>query len=379
MHKRLSALIFVGIALTGCQALDRIQTINDLANGDADPEEVLVDEFADALEVDVAGLSPSPSYGADGAVDLSLVSRSSGDLSPGEIDVQVKNYDGSYSSCDHGEGVVVGAAPMNVLTLLIDGSGSMERTYTDGECDTCPHDPNRERVGAAHRFIDTLYETGPDSQLSIAEFGPEPTFGMAATALHADFNDDRRQLWTALDSIGGHEPFGTPLYDSLYEMIEATADEADMLGYDVGEGIQRHVIILSDGQDNLSERHDVNDAIVAALDHGIAVYVVGLGPASASDTRFNDANNAIRDLQTLAQATGGFYAGVDDPIALHSLFDTVAYALAGGYERHTFNCVPADDAYATNRTPPSRGTRVEGRVLKVSTGDVQSNWAFIAP
>lgn len=376
LMKRRVALVLAAttLALTGCQGLD-LETLDRLSKGDRDVSDILGDELAQALNIGVAGLSPSPQYASNGAIDFSLVSRGSSGSSA-DVSVQVKNRDGSFSDCEDGGGVVVGASPMNVLSLLIDGSGSMEVTYTDGTCDTCPHDPGRERVGAAHRFIDTMYDLGPQHYLAIGEFGPTPSYGFDATALHADFNDDRRQLWTALDSIGGHEPIGTPLYDSVFEMIEATSAQADVLSY---EGVQRHVVVLSDGQDNASVHHQLDDAIAAALAHDVRVYVVGLGPASAADTRFADANYAIRDLQTLAEATGGFYAGVDDPSGLHEMFDNVAYALAGGYERNTYRCVPRDHADAPASNPPSRGTRVEGRLVEISTGLVSSEWAFIAP
>jgi len=138
-------------------------------------------------------------------------------------------------------------------------------------------------------------------------------------------------------------------------------------------------VVLSDGLDNDSDWYDLDDVIDLALQENVVVYVVGLGPASASDTRFDDADLAVRDLQTLASATGGFYAGVDDPSRLHQLFDNVAYALAGGYERQTYHCIPRDNANSTVRNPPMSGTRVEGRVLETTQGNEWSDWAFIAP
>jgi hypothetical protein len=166
-------LLVAVVALSGCQVIERLQTIEDLSNGETTPEDVLKAEVADALGVGVAGLSPSPGYSQNGQVDLSLISRGS-DLNPEQMRVEVKNRDGSYSECEYTDGVEVGASPVNALSLLIDGSGSMERTYYEGECDTCPHDPGRERVGAAARFVETLFDVAPDSRLAIAEFGPEP-------------------------------------------------------------------------------------------------------------------------------------------------------------------------------------------------------------
>jgi hypothetical protein len=371
-------LLVAVVALSGCQVIERLQTIEDLSNGETTPEDVLKAEVADALGVGVAGLSPSPGYSQNGQVDLSLISRGS-DLNPEQMRVEVKNRDGSYSECEYTDGVEVGASPVNALSLLIDGSGSMERTYYEGECDTCPHDPGRERVGAAARFVETLFDVAPDSRLAIAEFGPEPSAGMSATYLHTDFDTNPRRLESALDYIGGDQPLGTPLYDSLYEMIDATADEAEFLSFEYREGIQRHVVVLSDGIDTASDWYDLDDVIDLALQENVVVYVVGLGPASASDTRFDDADLAVRDLQTLASATGGFYAGVDDPSRLHQLFDNVAYALAGGYERQTYHCIPRDNASSVIMTPPTSGTRVEGRVLETTQGGEWSNWAFIAP
>lgn len=377
MNTRILAVSLVLTALTGCQALDRLQTLEDLAQGEGDLGQVIADRVADGITIGMAGLSPSPGYASNGQVDLSLVARDAS-VDPARLVVQVQNRDGSYSECRHGDGVVVDASPMNAMALLIDGSGSMEVSYYDGTCDTCPHDPNRERVGAAHRFIDTLYDVGPQNRLAVAEFGPEASGGFVATALHADFNDNRRYLWTALDSIGGDLPIGTPLWDSVFEMIEATDAESEVLSREIRADVQRHLIVLSDGQDNASQYHDLQDAVAAAVEHGVRVYVVGLGPASAADTRFDDVNRGIRELQTLAEATGGFYAGVDDPVRLHNLFDTVAYALAGGYERHTYVCVPGDHADDPHPSVAS-GARVQGRVLDAASREVTSEWAFIAP
>ncbi len=373
-----SLLIVAAISLSGCQVIERLQTIDDLANGDQTAADVLNAELADALGIGIAGLSPSPAYTQNGQVDLSVISRGA-NVNTEALRVEVKNRDGSYSECEYADGVVVGAAPMNALSLLIDGSGSMERRYYEGECDTCPHDPGRERVGAAFRFVETLFDVAPDSRLAIAEFGPEPSAGMSATYLHTDFDNNPRRLETALEYIGGDQPLGTPLYDSLYEMINATSDEADVLSFEYREGIQRHVVILSDGLDTASVWYDLDDVVEAALQENVVLYVVGLGPASASDTRFDDADLAVRDLQILAEETGGFYAGVDDPSRLHQLFDNVAYALAGGYERQTYHCIPRDNAQSVIMTPPMSGTRVEGRVLEDVAANKWSNWAFIAP
>lgn len=382
MHTRLTLLVVAApLLLAGCSFLEGLD-LSELETTVDEAQEIesTVRDGVSDVQIGVAGLSPSNEYSQTGELDLGLVSQTSGTTvaNAENVVVEVRNHDGSYSACEESGGEVHGAAATNVLTMMIDGSGSMERTYDPADCATCPHDPGRERVGAAHRFIDTLFDASRDSRLAIAEFGPEPNYTFLATRLHSDFNDDRRQLWTALDSIGGHEPLGTPLWDSVTEMLDDTAFEADETDRAIGSASGRYMVVLSDGRDNDSHNYGLWDAIAAANDAGIVIYAVGLGPASASPGYGDDQTNTVLDLQTLASETGGFYASVEDPERLHQLFDNIAYAMSGGYERRTYRCMPRATAETPDAEvqPPSSGTRVEGRMTQDGRVD---EWAFIAP
>jgi uncharacterized protein YegL len=203
---------------------------------------------------------------------------------------------------------------------------------------------------------------------------------MNATVLHHDFSSDGFSVLGTVDDILGYEPLGTPLWDSMEEMIERTDAEGRAVEREMPGEVRRHVVVLSDGRDSTSEWADLDTVIRQAQQSGITVYAVGLGPASASDfnPQYNDQTNTVQDLQTLARETGGFYSSVDDPARLHALFDTVAAAVADGWQTRRVNCVPrpAEALDGAQIAPPSSGTPVNGRI---AMGAAKIPFSFISP
>ena len=387
------------VGLLGCEVLDDVRDALD---------EPLVQQ---TLGLTLAGVSPAADFRDTGNLSFDLVGQESGsDLSElaslgrGAMQVQVKNDDGTYSDCEHSGGETVRPHEYHALTLLLDGSGSMELAYPPSihgdVCVTCPHDPSRERVGAAHELVMTIADASPRSPMAVAEFGPAPTSGFAATRLHSDFITDTSELQSALDGIEGYEPVGTPLYDSLAEMVDETWAAAldlegalrDDRGEDItwGDGedvpedereVARFVIVLSDGEDNASTSWNVDSVISLALDAGVMVYAVGLGPASASnapsDVADPEQTQAVRNLQRLARETGGYYAAASNPAALGDLYDNLGMALTEGYTVETYSCIPkpTEDTPKEECDVPPVGSRIDGRL---SHGDVDIPWVTVA-
>lgn len=373
---------------TACAEFDELEVLRAIAENseeipDLDPSTVADSAMSGTFAL--AGVAPASDYSQTGDVQLNLVGETvtASDLSGMGMKVEVENPDGTYTPCDDNGGTVRGGAPNNVVTLMLDGSGSMEFYYPEEEygnaCLTCPHDPGRQRVGAAHRFIDEIFSLAPTSRVALGEFGPDPSSGMHATVLHHDFSSDGFSILGTVDDIKGYEPLGTPLWDSLEEMLERTEDESWAVEREVEGEVRRHLVVLSDGRDSTSEWADLHSVIDQANQAGVTVYAVGLGPASASDldSRYIDQTNTVQDLQTLARETGGFYSSVDDPARLHELFDTVAAAVADGWQTRHVKCVPRpSDALQGQTTPPASGSPVTGRI-SMAGGAIP--FSFIAP
>ncbi len=402
--KRLTAISLTAACLfqSGCAELGALQDVLD------DP---MIRQVA---ALSLAGVTPARDFRESGNIDFSLFNEEGGGelLSFGQLQqsgmrVEVQNEDGTYSECEHTGGDEVTPKPFNTVTLLLDGSGSMELAYPPSEygdvCVTCPHDPKRERIDAARGLVDRVFAASPDSEFAVAEFGPDPTVGFTATRLHAEFAVDPLAVQDAISQVRGDERVGTPLYDSLAEMVFETQAAAQSLeetvrrdrGEDVpweemGEDadvpvemreVARTIVVLSDGEDNESEAWNVDSVIGLANDAGVRVYAIGLGPASASsanpDVVDPEQTQAVRNLQKLARDTGGFYAAARNPAQLRELYDVLGRAMTEGYQVETYSCVPKP----THETPrdecdvPPVGSRIDGRM---SFGEVSIPWVTVA-
>lgn len=389
----------------GCSELDRLRdTVNDVRG--------------QVSNLQLAGVTPAADFRETGNIDFSVLPEDSdsglvrfANLQQSGMKVEVKNDDGTYSECEHTGGEEVDAMEHSTITLLLDGSGSMELAYPPSDygdvCVTCPHDPNRERILAARALVERVHDVSPTSEMSVAEFGPDPTPGYNVTRLHSDFVVDPLQISEALDAVGGNERVGTPLYDSLAEMIAETRDAAKTMeetirtergedvpweeidpngGTDVPEEdreVARYIVVLSDGEDNESVLHDVSSIIELANAAGVKVYAVGLGPASASsadpDLFEPGQTQAVRDLQKLARDTGGFYAAAKNPAQLRELYDGLGKALTEGYQVETYSCVPkpTQDTPKEDCEVPPVGSRIDGRVSFAD--ELEIPWVTIAP
>lgn len=392
---------------------------------------LLGDLLGAILGIDLLGVVPASDFNRTGNLNLSLLPKDGqggimlGSLSQSGLDVSVEDDDGSVEECDFVDEDTVVASRFNSLALVLDSSGSMERTYPEEEygdlCTTCPHDPNRLRIEAAADLIQIVRSDSPDSRIGVMDFGPDPSSGMSDTRIIEDFGTNTQGLLSALDEIGGSEMAGTPMWDSLAEIILALDDDADEyedvlrstgaltglnpqpvpddqvpdFGDDDDEtddetetpapqnppldesGVRRLIVVISDGQDLDSDSYDLESVIALAQQHDITVHAIGLGPASAQfeDPRALTLADAVTDLQRLAEGTGGYYASVHDAAALESLYANIATSLTQGYATTTYSCRPDD-------VPPqaqafTSGQRVNGYV-SLGSG-MRIPWSVIAP
>jgi hypothetical protein len=351
------------------------------------------------------GVTPASDFGQTGNVrftyfdpDASASSGKAFDLGS-LLQVDVQNDDGTYSACDYRGTDGQQASPYNSLAVLIDDSGSMERNYPVEEfgdvCPTCPHDPGRQRVEATRALIDRIRDVAPQSRFGVFDFGPATTEGLTATQVLLDFTAQADGLEAALERVDGSQEAGTPLWDSIIDVVGMVGTDAD--AYEVllqqaaadGSGgatdpdVKRYILVISDGQDTLSTA-TIDDAIAAARDTDVVVHAVGLGEASARRALAQastgglrqEQQGAIQGLQSIAEATGGFYASVDDPSELRELFENIANGLAQGYATDTFTCVPAEGS-GVSGTIPDSGNTVAGQVRLANAFALP--WTIVAP
>ena len=177
------------------------------------------------------------------------------------------------------------AVPVN-----LDGSGSMSGT-----------DPNRDRVQATEAFFNELESNDVTFESAVFEFpgfstDPELNF----TSLYQDFTSDTDLLRQAADQVSSSG--GTPMWESLEELIEYSEDERP------NDGFEKAIILLGDGDPNgdLVTRDEVCQA---ANNANSPIYGVGFGPASdLSDT---PNSSAVENMREISRCTGGSYLPVD--------------------------------------------------------------------
>ncbi|MEL6182678.1 MAG: hypothetical protein AAFS10_27215, partial [Myxococcota bacterium] len=124
------------------------------------------------------GATPANDFGQTGQVEFAMVPMTASgehaeEVEPGSTD------DIEYEvECDEpaGTDVVVEdvttepTEEFGTFTILLDGSGSMERTAAD--CPGCPYDKDRRRVEAAKLLSQKVLDKAPGSRMGIYEFMP---------------------------------------------------------------------------------------------------------------------------------------------------------------------------------------------------------------
>ena len=232
--------------------------------------------------------------------------------------------------------------------VSIDDSKSMQR-----------NDPTNQRAQAAQRFWTEVLSARSDNQVALVAFGGEqPTAPFTRTVLLQSWTSDQSALASAVTQLTASGQ--TYLYQSTAEVapwVTATRPDASY----------RHALLLvTDGLPTDSLQADA--AIQAAVGAEIPVFTVGLGPASdesgSIDTR------AVERLRTLANATGGVYAGVENNAVLSTTFQSVGKLTTEGALLVTVRMTPA----------PAAGTAIKGAVrVGNQYGSASADWSFTAP
>lgn len=362
------------------------------------------------LALNLLGVTPANDFLDTGNINFSLLGQSSENkvnlsgLAGSGLNVEVENEDGTRSDCEFvDEDNRIGSA-YNSIAVVIDDSGSMENSYPQNEfgdmCLTCPHDPDQARYEAAGKLIERVLAEAPSSRIALMDFGPEADSGYDATRVLADFGSNMEDFVAAIENVDGSARVGTPMWDSLSEIVSALDDEAEdfegelmsqqlptTLGNDSDDrsvSVTRFIVVLGDGDDAAefggSDDFSLDDVISLAKSHDVVIHAIGLGPASATNenpmVKADEQLVTVTNLQRLAEETGGYYASANNPEELVALYDYIAMSMTQGYTVDTFNCQPREDGDDLEGEIPESGEPVEG---VVSFGSFSLPWRIFAP
>ena len=224
--------------------------------------------------------------------------------------------------------------------------------------------PLVDAVAAARAFVAAK---PAEDRIAIATFATEPLMltGFSTSTTDAD---------STLRSISVDSVQGTTLYDALVLSAGSLSSE-DLLG--------RVIIVVTDGNETRSEA-TLDEAITAAQDAGVSIYVVGI-----ESSQFNPA-----PLQELADSTGGKYYGTASTEALAEVYTSIAEELSRTWRlEYVTTALPSEDVEVAAKaagetatvtlTVPGEGvaTRkpaVEGRLPEQFFGTFWGQAAFAA-
>ncbi len=180
------------------------------------------------------------------------------------------------------------------LGLVIDNSGSM-RT-------------KRERVNkAALTFVKT---SNPDDEIFLINFNDQVYIDQEFTKNHDDLTD-------ALDTIDTRG--GTALHDAIYLSLEHIRE---------GREDKKALLLISDGEDRDS-RYKFESVLEFARESHASIYVVGLFDKEGERSRAQ--KKAARNLQELAEETGGKYFFPDSADEVEAICIQIAHEIRNQY------------------------------------------------
>jgi len=187
------------------------------------------------------------------------------------------------------------------LALLVDTSGSLQPRF----------DFERQ---AASRFIQQM--VGNPSDLAfVAGFSDE-------VRVLQDFTSDIKQLATGIDDlrIGG----GTAIWDAVSFACWKLA------AYPEKERVAKVLVVLTDGEDNLSHT-SLRNAIRDAENTGVTVYAISTKSFADLGQYGNPISDADKVLQALAERTGGEALFPGDMGTLNKSFDKLRDIIRSRY------------------------------------------------
>lgn len=174
------------------------------------------------------------------------------------------------------------------VALVVDRSGSMSEEWGTGTRMTAVRE-------AARGFIRRLLDT---DEAALYSFGTD-------IRLDQSWTSSRQLLERALDRL---TPRGyTAMNDAINRAVGDVAVRPAQF--------RKAVVLLSDGEDNISRIESIREVADAAIARGVPVFSIGLLLENADS------------LKLLASMTGGAYFAVDDPGAIDSVFGSIAELL----------------------------------------------------
>jgi hypothetical protein len=227
-------------------------------------------------------------------------------------------------SCDCIEVKVTPAATSALdIAIDIDSSGSNVSAGIVGSDNLAPSDPLNQRLAAASSVIDVLlndqnrialfdfgtrYCVSPVAQ-SCPESNPDSPFYRTlpmigpSTYRFADYTDPsgKETLKTLAKKAIWQRNNGTPLYDSLIEVMNDMSD--------LGRESAKMIILFSDGEPLMNM---ATEADVCQKAQSMAVKIQAIGYGMASIHHEMRENGAITVLQNLATCSGGGYFAIED-------------------------------------------------------------------
>lgn len=213
--------------------------------------------------------------------------------------------------------------------LLLDQSGSMSS-----------NDPDDLRLVASEALIDNLFQAEAGHQLALMSFPREEELGnLDDTDIWHDFTTDAALLKEILPQLADETDSGTPLYDSIYEVLMYQDKILE------GQDVARALVVLTDGEDSESS-HDEVEVIRLAQELQTPLYLAALGN-----------NVAVGVLAQMATETGGFFVSANNPDDLTNAFVGLSQALYGSIT------LDAEMSFSSESDPLQEGWyRITGEV-----------------
>ncbi len=327
------------------------------------------------------GVTPNASFPTTGQADFNLLAQTNATASEdGEeaaeepnIRYEITVYEPDGTTATVQETSVQDAKEVGTFSVLLDSSGSMEKTF-DTVCPTCPHDPQRLRVDAAQTLSAELLARTPESRVGLFDFGPGASDNFETTRVLTPYTSDAGKLKEGADLTVSEG--GTFIYDSICEILDYM--DSDIQEHFQARPITKALVLVSDGEDTESSFCTLDGVIDRAKLKEIPVHVIGIGAARDDFKEYyqteEDNSEVVSGLQRLAGETGGFYASIGSHEDLVQLAEVIAIGLTGGYTKTSVVLDPI----------PASGTKVNGEIcpINVDTGEKVSEcepWQFIAP